>query len=420
MALLASSGRPRSRKLMPKIKLRRQPKSSVSSNESIQDLTSAFADLQLPTFGNASHRAATTAGTDSASGASTVKTPNPFIPDIEVNPNSTAIVPFRLLGLAPEMRDLQLPISSISAVAQRMPVINYTSKLTPIASFRFVDLPLELRELVYHRVFHGTIVDYMWNLKVTKWVTHEEFWLSAVSGTRNLLRTSKCIYTEAINIFWSKASVRLFGNTYWMHHNIERSLSGCCLAHLTKLEIVKDKDKRPYGVGLLKGNLSEVVKLLPRLSEIRLGDEIVKVNTSGDEELDADALLVEIELANLIKDAFLIAAEIPTIRVYGKVAIKCQDHDMTLETVSPSQTSFYQMPLANTKTEDIVGQLQQAVHISFADQAEVMIADERRRDSERGERELPGHYLWPKAKRVTTTVGYGGLRHKPAAGACYR
>ena len=286
----------------------------------MRDLTSAFADLRLPTFGKSST-------------VQTIPAPVPHIQDISYE--STATEPFRTSSLAPKTPDPQPPTSRDISYARANNIKSMKCDSTGVISFKFCDLPLEIREYVYHQVFHGSVIDYTHHKKVTRWTTNERFWVSAVSSSRNLLRTSKVIYKEAVNIFWSEVSVRLFGPKYWGGQDLLRFLSRRCRTHLMKLELPDHTEI--YGTGLcIRGQ--RLMEVLPKLSEIRLSDCAMELDTSGDEELIGAVLIDEMELTHGIRQSFALAREIPTVSVYGKVTIECEQESIMVKKVRFSHT----------------------------------------------------------------------------------
>lgn len=305
---------------MPSNKAHVRTKTGLSGHGTLQDLTSAFADLQLPSFGNVSTVVHTAAATNAVLAASSLTKPQPTTSVTEISSDATVLVPFRLLGLATELQSLQLPICERCWSAGATNITKTDSKSTAIVPVDLFKLPLEVRELVYHYVFRGSVVDYTYQSKVTRWTSTHKIWVSAVSSNRNLFRTSKKIYEEAINVYWSETSVRLFGDKYWTVHYFKRFLSRRCLTHLTKLEI--RHHSKTYGLGLVTIS-QNLVELLPKLSELRVNDCSIDLNTSGDEELVEAVLMDEMGLELFFEEAFSLARDIPTVRVYGKVEVDC-------------------------------------------------------------------------------------------------
>ena len=287
----------------------------------MQDLTSAIAALQLPIFGNASTIVRTAAATNTVLAVSSLTTPQPTTSVTEISSDATVLVPFRLLGLAPELRSLQLPTCERYRSAGATNIATTNSMSTAIVPVDLFKLPLEVRELIYHRVFHESVVYYTHPSKVTKGTTMERLWVAAASISRNLLRTSRRIYRDAINIYWSETSVRLFGDKYWSVHDFQRFFPGPCLTHLTTLEM--RHHTLTYGFGLCT-NSQKLVELFPKLSELRVNDCSLLLDTSGDEELVEAVLIDEMELTYFLREAFSLARNIPMVRVYGKVEVECR------------------------------------------------------------------------------------------------
>lgn len=100
--------------------------------------------------------------------------------------------------------------------------------------FRLLDLPLEIRQMVYGYAFEDSRICYAkMQIQSSKWLLEGEFVSLTVSDHRNLLSTAKQLRVEAIPLYYETSRLQLDGS--WWSQDFKtclpESLMKCC-AHL--------------------------------------------------------------------------------------------------------------------------------------------------------------------------------------------